>query len=81
MVRTQVQLTEKQLAFLHRNSSSQGVSISEQIRRGVDMLMRESLRGPSKDCRKKKAIALIGKYKSKTGDLSMRHDKHLAEIF
>ncbi|MGD0112491.1 MAG: CopG family transcriptional regulator [Armatimonadota bacterium] len=78
MVRTQIQLTEEQAAELKRLAAERGVSVAEVVRGFVDKGMRAS-RGMSWEERKRRALAVVGKYRSSTGDLSVRHDEYFAE--
>jgi post-segregation antitoxin (ccd killing protein) len=78
MVRTQIQLTEEQAAELKRLAAERGVSVAEVVRGFVDKGMRAS-RGMSWEERKRRALAVAGKYRSSTGDLSVRHDEYFAE--
>jgi hypothetical protein len=81
MVRTQIQLTDEQAATLKKLAVLRGVSMAELIRQGVDGLLRSGSAGLSSDLRKKRALAATGKFRSKEGDLSERHDRYLAEAF
>ena len=79
MVRTQIQLTEEQRRKLKAASARRGVSIAELIRRGVDeFLSRESDR--STEDLFERARKAAGSFRSGRGDVSVRHDEHLAEI-
>ncbi len=78
MVRTQIQLTEQQATELKRLASEQGVSVAEIVREAVDKRIRES-RGLTWEERKRRALAVAGKFRSGTGDLSVRHDEYFAE--
>ena len=78
MIRTQVQLTEEQLAALKRLAGRRGVSISELVRQGVDAI----LRGPQAEqerLRRERARAAAGRFRSGLGDLAEAHDRYLAE--
>ena len=79
MVRTQIQLTEKQARMLRGLSKVKKVSIAELIRQGVDLLLRNS--SVDVDERRKNAIQAIGRFSSGTRDTSEKHDKYLNEAF
>lgn len=80
MVRTQVQLTERQFQALKRVAARENISMAEVIRRALDRVVEaESL--PDREEIKRRAIAAIGSAHSKTTDLSTRHDEYLAEIY
>ena len=79
MVRTQIQLTEKQARMLRGLSKAKKVSIAELIRQGVDLLLRNS--SVDVEERRKNAIQAIGRFSSGTRDTSEKHDKYLNEAF
>ncbi len=76
MIRTQIQLEERQAAALRRLAAEQRVSIAELIRRAID----ESLlqRGDG-HARYRRALSVVGKARSGTSDVSRRHDDYFAE--
>ncbi|MBM3957528.1 MAG: ribbon-helix-helix protein, CopG family, partial [Gemmatimonadetes bacterium] len=78
MVRTQIQLTESQAKELKRLAAARGVSMAELIRQGVDAVLR-SKPLPDAEERRKKALALAGKYRSGKTDVSKHHDEYLAK--
>ena len=78
MVRTQVQLTEKQSRALRRIAACEGVSMAEVIRRALDKVVEaESL--PDREELKRRAIAAAGSVRSSIPDLAERHDEYWAE--
>lgn len=80
MIRTQVQLTDRQLEALRRDSAATGRSIANLIRQGVDRYLagRSEL---GRDERIERAIGVAGRFSSGRSDVSANHDKHLAEAF
>jgi Arc/MetJ-type ribon-helix-helix transcriptional regulator len=80
MVRTQVQLTEEQARALKRLAARRHVSIATLVRAGVDELLKSSGDISSEE-RKRRAVAVAGKYRSGGSDLSSEHDEHLGEAF
>lgn len=80
MVRTQIQLTEKQARMLRGLAKVKKVSIAALIRQGVDLLLRNSSVLDVGE-RRKNAIKAIGKFSSGTRDTSEKHDKYLDEAF
>ncbi|MBC7335656.1 MAG: ribbon-helix-helix protein, CopG family [Clostridia bacterium] len=80
MVRTQVQLTEEQARALKKLAAEQGKSIAELIRKGVDLVIASSW-ATATDERISRAIALAGRFRSGLRDLSVEHDKYLAEAY
>ncbi len=80
MIRMQVQLTEEQLEGLRAMASAEGVSVAELIRRGADMVL--AGRGSvSREERVRRALSIAGKFRSGETDISVNHDKYLAEDF
>jgi Arc/MetJ-type ribon-helix-helix transcriptional regulator len=80
MVRTQIQLTEKQAVALKRLAAKKRVSMAELIRVGVNKLL-HSVETVSLEERRQRAIAIAGRFRSGRSDLSTKHDEHLAEIY
>lgn len=80
MVRTQVQLTEKQYKALQKIAARESISMAEVIRRALDRIVGiESL--PDREEIKRRAIAAAGSCHSGVPDLAQRHDDYLAEIY
>jgi len=65
---------------LKRLAAARGVSMAELIRQGVDAVLR-SKPLPDAEERRKKALALAGKYRSGKTDVSKHHDEYLAKDF
>ena len=80
MVRTQIQLTDSQLASLKRLSAHSGRSIADLIREAVELSLRKQV-AASFDDRMKRALSVVGKYSSGAHDVSVHHDDYLAEAF
>lgn len=80
MIRTQVQLTERQVKELKRLSTERGVSVAELIRVSVDSLLDSRLE-IDEESKRQRAMSVVGKYHSGLGDLSTNHDEYLAEDF
>ncbi len=80
MVRTQVQLTEKQVNTLKNLAASRYLSIAELIRQAVDTLIKSSSEIDVEE-RKKRAIEIAGKFRSGKHDISSKHDNYLSEAF
>jgi len=60
MVRTQVQLTEEQSRKLKAIAAQQKASISELVRRGVDMILESNITSDREEI-KRRAIAVLDK--------------------
>lgn len=80
MVRTQVQLTEQQMKALRRIAGSNGRSIADLIREGVDLYLSSQLR-PSREEQIARALRFVGKFASGRSDISTEHDRYLAEAY
>lgn len=80
MIRTQIQLTEEQVRLLKALAAERRVSIAELIRQSVDQFVRMS-RGVDAEERKRRAIAVAGRFRSGCSDLSEEHDAYLAEAY
>ena len=79
MVRTQIQLTEKQARRLKQLAAAQGRSMADLIRRSVDALLSQPDSGDD-DAKRERALSVIGRFRSGAGDLSTAHDRHLADV-
>ena len=80
MVRTQIQISEEQAAALKAKAVIEGVSMAELVRKGVDLVL-ESLEHGSKPERIRRAIEAAGRFRADVSDLSINHDKYVAEAF
>ena len=78
MVRTQIQLTEEQAAILKKIASARHKSMAELIRQAVEMLFKSG-NVVDTEARIEKAIAAAGRFHSGLHDISLKHDKYLAE--
>jgi hypothetical protein len=72
MVRFQVSLAEAQWSSLRRMSSASGSSMSSLVRDAVDMQLA---------AQRKRTLSAIGKFSSGACDVSLRHDRYLADAF
>ena len=80
MVRTQIQLTERQHAELRSLVASTGKSVSQLIREAVDEIT--SKRGRrSRQQAVERAIRIAGRFSSGMRDVSSRQDRQLAEAW
>lgn len=78
MVRTQIQLTEKQATVIKKMAKVKHVSMAELIRQSIDNMAKM---GVVDEERRKMAIAAVGRFHSGVSDISAKHDKYLAEAF
>jgi hypothetical protein len=80
MVRTQIQLTEDQANALKRISASKHLSIAELIRRAIDTMIKTTPAADPEE-RLKRALEIVGKFRSGKRDISKKHDVYLTETF
>ncbi|HAU30839.1 MAG TPA: CopG family transcriptional regulator [Desulfotomaculum sp.] len=80
MLRTQIQLSERQVTALKARAAAEGVSLAELIRRCIDQTLASSI-DPEPAERIRRAAAIAGRFNSGTRDLAINHDKYLAETF
>jgi hypothetical protein len=78
MVRTQIQLTEAQVTALKRLAASRHLSMAELIRQGVNGLLRSNVMVDVEE-KKKRALAVSGRFRSGKRDISRNHDQYIAE--
>ena len=81
MVRTQIQLTERQARELRRMAVKEGVSMAEVIRRAVDAKIRGGTGEVPWEERVRRAQAAMGKFRTGLKDVAERHDDYLAEEY
>jgi hypothetical protein len=79
MVRTQIQLTERQAAQLKELAHESNESISAIIRKALDQFL--TAQQPDNRIKYRRALAIIGKYTSGRPDIAKNHDRYLEEDF
>ena len=80
MIRTQIQLSERQVRELRKLSAAQGESMAKLIRQGVNLYL-DARRGPSDEERKQRALGVVGRFSSGLNDVSSEHDRYLADAY
>ncbi len=80
MVRTQIQLTKEQADRLRRLAAEQGRPVAELVREAVEQLLRAHTE-PSREERRQRALAAVGRFCSGFADVAVEHDRHLSEAF
>ncbi len=80
MVRTQIQLTEEQAKAIKKIATAQGVSVAELIRRAVDNMVKSSTIADTEE-RKRRALEIVGRFRSGKRDVSKEHDAYLVEAY
>ena len=80
MVRTQIQLTEQQARAVKAIAAAQGISVAEAIRRAIDVMI-QSRSAMDTGERRRRALRIVGKFRSGKRDVSKRHDAYLTEAY
>ena len=80
MIRTQVQLTEEQARALKEIAHRENASIAELTRRAIDQWLQTTSAIPMAE-RRRRALAVVGTFRSGQTDVSERHDEYLAEAY
>ena len=80
MIRTQVQLTERQLKALRQLSAASGQSIADLVRQGVDRFLADQT-AVSREQRIERAMRVAGRFQSAASDVSTNHDRYLADVY
>lgn len=74
MPQVQIQVTEEQLACLQDLAKQKNIMLSDLLQESIDHLLR-SMANSNVD-RKKRAMAIAGRFHSGLRDLSTRHDEY-----
>jgi len=80
MVRTQIQLSEGQVAMLKEMAVADHKSMAEIIRQSVDYFAKAKY-GGGEEQRRRRAMAAAGQFRSGVKDLAASHDSYLTEAF
>ena len=80
MERKQIQFTRQQLAAVRREAKRRRTSESAVIREAVDSWLARSGQAERRE-RFRRALAVVGKYRSGKHDISVEHDRELADIY
>lgn len=81
MIRTQIQLTEEQDRALEELSAARRLSKAELVRQAVDLLLGQGVPERSPAERRRRAIAVAGRFHSGHGTVARDHDAQLAEAY
>lgn len=81
MIRTQIQLTERQMRRLRRAAREQGVSLAEMVRRLIDRGIADEL--PDRKTAYARAAERLGEFRDpeEAGHVSERHDDYLERAY
>ncbi|HSF17878.1 MAG TPA: CopG family transcriptional regulator [Vicinamibacteria bacterium] len=80
MVRTQIQLSEKQLKILRSKARRLNVSVAELVRRAVDAYVAAEI-APTFEERRCRALEAAGRFGSGKTDVGKHHDDYLADAY
>ncbi len=80
MVRTQIQLSERQAEMLKAMAGRRGISMAELIRQSIDGLLLQAGERSQEELRRR-AAAVAGEFRSGRNDIGTRHDEYLAETY
>lgn len=80
MIRTQIQLTEQQAQLLKELAGQENVSMAELIRQAVDYWL-QSVKPVSRAEQRRRALEIVGQFRSGQTDISERHDEYLVEAY
>ena len=80
MVRTQIQLTDEQAKEIKKVAVAKGVSVAEIIRRAVEGVIKSSTKADTEE-RQRRALEVVGKFRSGKRDVSKKHDAYLTEAY
>ena len=79
MRRMVISLSESQQRKLSRVAAARRVSMAATIRSAIDQL--PDVVDPEHEELVRRALGVVGKYRSGLSDISVNHDEHLAEIY
>lgn len=80
MIRTQIQLTERQTLRLKALASKHGIAVAELICRAIDHTVDSELLADEDEVRLR-ALRVVGKYTDTATDVSEEHDRYLVEAY
>jgi plasmid stability protein len=80
MIRLQISLTDEQSRRLRVVAAERGVSMTAVIREALNTFLAEEGDVERRD-RVRRALAVIGRYRSGGANVSENHDEYLAEIY
>jgi hypothetical protein len=81
VIRTQVQLTEKQSRMLNEEARRAGVSVAELVRRSVDQFLGQTGSGTGVASDRSSMLEVVGCFDSGLSDVSTRHDHYLNQAY
>ena len=79
MIRTQIQLTEEQVARLREMAHIRNESVASLIREALNTFLAGN--ASDRGALFRHALTVVGKYKTEVDDISLDHDRYLEEDF
>jgi Arc/MetJ-type ribon-helix-helix transcriptional regulator len=80
MRRTQIQFTDEQARRLRDVAEQEGRSVSDVVRESVSEYLKHRAEVDREEL-KRRALAVVGKYRSDTRDVAEEHDHYLDEAY
>jgi len=80
MIRTQIQLTEKQSKSIKKIAYARKVSMAMVIREGMEAYLQYATPVSSEE-RQQRALSISGRFHSKHRNLAANHDQYLVEDY
>jgi hypothetical protein len=80
MVTVEVELTDEQTRSLNKIADEQGIPVAEIIQKSIDLYVQEQGMIGTPEQRRR-ALAVVGKYRSGLSDVIAKHDDYLADIY
>ena len=81
MVRTQIQLTVVQVSALQAMAAARQVSMAKLVRTAIDSLVEREGGTVDRKAALSRAMSVAGRFKSGASDVSLNHDRYLAEAY
>ncbi len=81
VIQTQVQLTAEQDRQLEHLAVTMRISKAELIRHAVELLLRNHASSHASEEQRRRALAVIGCFRSNDSDVARNHDIYLAEAY
>jgi len=79
LIRTQIQLSQRQSNILKDLSTTRKESIASLIRQAIDQFIASG--APNRTGLYEQALTVVGKFQAESPDISVEHDKYLDEDF
>jgi hypothetical protein len=80
MVRTQIQLSEDQVKAVKAVATAHGISAAEVTRRAINSVIQSPSVLDTTE-KRRRALEVVGKFRSGKKDISEKHNDYLAEAF